>query len=286
MSHYWRHPAVAHMEIRNVEDGRSFSHARHSHATFSIGAITQGQSTYLNGDSSRLISAGSVVLMNPGVVHACNPVHDQPWAYRMFYVDAQWLAALQQHPNTGTRTSFVPFVQTYSADVSLFDELDDLYHTLTASDCAPSIMQGATLRFFQQLVARLQPVSDDAKCVPHKMVRAAEFIREHCAGPLRLKDIASAVQLSPSYLIRAFKVCHGLTPHGYLIDCRLKLARDCLRRGEDIAQVAARVGFADQAHLQRLFKRALATTPGQYRGEPILAADTGRSPRAARPWRD
>ena len=87
-------------------------------------------------------------------------------------------------------------------------------------------MQGATLLFFQRLVARLQPVSDDAKCEPHKMAQAAEFIREHCAGPLRLKDIASAVQLSPSYLIRAFKVCHGLTPHGYLIDCRLKLARN------------------------------------------------------------
>ncbi|MBC2678918.1 AraC family transcriptional regulator [Pseudomonas sp. MBT-2] len=282
MSHYWRHPALAHLEIRNVEDGRTFSHARHSHSTFSIGAIMQGQSTYLNGDSSRLISAGSVVLMNPGVVHACNPVHEQPWAYRMFYVDAQWLATLQQ-PGSGTQKDFVPFAQTYSADVSLFDELDDLYRTLTASDCPPNIMQGATLGFFQRLVKRLQPVSNDAKSEPHKMAQAAEFIREHCADALRLEDIASAVQLSPSYLIRAFKACHGLTPHGYLIDCRLKLARDGLRPGEDIAQVAARVGFADQAHLQRLFKRALATTPGHYRGVPTQAIDTPRSPRAARP---
>jgi AraC-like DNA-binding protein len=281
MSHYWRHPAVAHIEIRNVEDGRTFSHARHAHATFSIGAIIQGQSTYLNGDSSRLISAGSVVLMNPGVVHACNPVHEQPWAYRMFYVDARWLAALQQ-PISGAQKGFAPFAQTYSADVSLFDDLNDLYYTLTTSDCAPSIMQGATLSFFQRLVTRLQPAGK-ANCEPHKMIQAAAFIREHCARALRLEDIASAVQLSPSYLIRAFKACHGLTPHGYLIDCRLQLARDSLRHGEDIAQVAARVGFADQAHLQRLFKRALATTPGQYRGVPTRALDTRRSPQAARP---
>jgi len=282
MSHYWRHLAVPHLEIRNVEDGRSFSHARHSHATFSIGAIIRGQSTYLNGDSSRLIGAGSVVLMNPGAVHACNPVHDQPWAYRMFYVDAQWLATLQQQRRPGMQKDFLPFAQTYSADVSLFDELDELYQTLMASDCASNIMQGATLGFFQRLVTRLQP-SDDAKCEPLKMAQAAEFIREHCACELRLEDIASAVQLSPSYLIRAFKACHGLTPHGYLIDCRLKLARDYLRQGEGIAQVAARVGFADQAHLQRLFKRALATTPGQYRGVPTQATDTRRSPRAMQP---
>lgn len=133
MSHYWRHPALAHLEIRNVEDGRTFSHARHSHSTFSIGAIMQGQSTYLNGDSSRLISAGSVVLMNPGVVHACNPVHAQPWAYRMFYVDAQWLADLQQQQSFGTQKGFVPFAQTYSADVGLFDELDDLARSRPAT---------------------------------------------------------------------------------------------------------------------------------------------------------
>jgi AraC-like DNA-binding protein len=283
MAHYWRHPTIPHLEIRNVEDGRSFSHARHSHSTFSIGAVTQGQSTYINGDSSCLISAGSAVLMNPGAVHACNPVHERPWAYRMFYVDAQWLAALQQQQSPGNQKGFSPFAQTYSIDVSLFDELDDLYHTLTAIDCASNIMQGATLGFFQRLVARLQPFSDDANCEPQKIADAAEFIRQHCTSALHLEDIASAVQLSPSYLIRAFKACHGLTPHGYLIDCRLKLARDYLRQGESIAQVAARVGFADQAHLQRLFKRALATTPGQYRGVPTQAADTRRNLRAMQP---
>lgn len=286
MSHYWRHPALAHLEIRNVEDGRTFSHGRHSHATFSIGAITQGQSTYLNGDSSRLISAGSVVLMNPGTVHACNPVQEQPWAYRMFYVDALWLAALQPQPGTHTPATFVPFAQTYSDDVSLFDELEGLYHTLTGSHCAPSLMQAATLRFFQRLVARLQPTRDGAKDKPYKIALAAAFIREHCVCALRLEDIASAVQLSPSYLIRTFKACYGLTPHGYLIDCRLKLARDGLRQGEDIAQVAVSVGFADQAHLQRLFKRAFAATPGQYRGVPTQAIDTRHSPRATRPWLD
>ena len=73
MPHYWRHSAVPPIEIRNVEDDRTFSHASHAHATFSIGAIMAGQSV-------RHISAGSVVLMNPGVVHACNPLQGQPWA--------------------------------------------------------------------------------------------------------------------------------------------------------------------------------------------------------------
>jgi AraC-like DNA-binding protein len=64
----------------------------------------------------------------------------------------------------------------------------------------------------------------------------------------------------------------------------LQLAREGLRRGEGIAEVAARVGFADQAHLQRLFKRTLATTPGQYRGLLTPATNTGRNPPTKQPY--
>lgn len=285
MSYYWRHSAVPHIEIRNVDDGRTFSHGRHSHETFSIGAIISGQSTYLNGDGTRQINAGSVVLMNPGAVHACNPVLGQPWAYRMFYVDAHWLTDLQRQHGLDAQEGFVPFVETYNADAGLFVELDDLYSALTGPDTSPDIMQAAVLNFFRRLIARFQPASADMKRSPYKIAQAAELIREQCVSGLCLEDIAATVQLSPSYLIRAFKACYGLTPHSYLIDCRLKLAREGLRRGETIADVAASVGFADQAHLQRLFKRALAATPGQYRGSPTQAADTLRNQRAALPWR-
>jgi AraC-like DNA-binding protein len=266
MSHYWRHSAIPHIEIRNVEDGRTFSHASHAHATFSIGAIMAGQSSYLNGQSVRHISAGSVVLMNPGVVHACNPLQGQPWAYRMFYVDAEWLALVQDEEGIGATKGFTPFVETHSTDPALFAGLDSLYLTLTQRDAAPDMLQAAVLTFFQRLMAWQRTTHHHTTCVPNKMIQAADFIREHCTDALRLEDIAAAVQLSPSYLIRTFKAHYGLTPHRYVIDCRLQRAREGLRRGDGIAEAAAQAGFADQAHLQRLFKRALAATPGQYRG--------------------
>lgn len=266
MSHYWGNSAVPHIEIRNVEDGRTFSHESHAHATFSIGAIMAGQSSYLNGRSVCHVSAGSVVLMNPGVVHACNPLQGQPWAYRMFYVDAEWLALMQHEEGAGAKNGFTPFVENHSTDPVLFAELDSLYLTLTRYSTAPELMQTAVSTFFQRLVARQKATQTHVACVPSKMIQAADFIRGHCTDTLRLEDIAAAVQLSPSYLIRTFKAHYGLTPHRYVIDCRLQRAREGLRRGDGIAEAAAQAGFADQAHLQRLFKRALAATPGQYRG--------------------
>jgi AraC-like DNA-binding protein len=83
--------------------------------------------------------------------------------------------------------------------------------------------------------------------------------------PLKLQDISSAADLSVSYLIRAFKDEYGMTPHAYLTNCRVEFSRARLRKGVPIADVAFEAGFADQAHLQRTFKRVVAATPAQYR---------------------
>ncbi len=84
---------------------------------------------------------------------------------------------------------------------------------------------------------------------------------------LKLEDICEAAQLSPSYLIRAFKQHYGMTPHAFLVNRRIQFAQDQLRSGKQIADVALQAGFADQAHFQRAFKQHLAATPGSIAGE-------------------
>ncbi|MNE94729.1 Transcriptional activator FeaR [compost metagenome] len=56
-----------------------------------------------------------------------------------------------------------------------------------------------------------------------------------------------------------------MTPHAYVINRRIQLGQSALRLGRPIAEVALESGFADQPHFQRMFKRLLAATPGQYR---------------------
>ncbi|MBB5468099.1 AraC-like DNA-binding protein [Paraburkholderia sp. CI2] len=54
-------------------------------------------------------------------------------------------------------------------------------------------------------------------------------------------------------------------PHAYLVRLRLRAARRLLATGRTPAQVAAEVGFADQSHLGRWFRRAYRMTPAAYR---------------------
>ncbi len=100
------------------------------------------------------------------------------------------------------------------------------------------------------------------------VAEAARFIQQNYTRDVSLSDIAEAVHLSPFHVARLFKQALGVSPHQYLIQVRVTSARSLLSAGSgerSLAEVASAVGFADQSHLTRHFKRLLGVTPKQLR---------------------
>jgi AraC-like DNA-binding protein len=263
---FWRDDALPFIEARSIHDGRNVCYGGHAHESFSIGIVLHGRCNYLNGKTRQHIGPGSVVVMNPGDAHACNPSHDERWSYHMLYVDVPWLSRIQQDLGASANQDFQPFLTTAISHPRLYDGLQRLYDLLTDRQAECLQKHSAALTFMTEVHQALSPKPALLLRLGHRgLERAAEFIRQHHARSLKLDEICSAAQLSPAYLIRAFKARYGLTPHAYLTNCRVEFSRAQLRRGRPIAEVAAAAGFADQAHLQRSFKRLVAATPGQYR---------------------
>jgi AraC-like DNA-binding protein len=262
---FWRDARLPFIEARSIADGRKVCYSRHSHQVFSIGAITAGQSTYLHEKTSRTISTGTVVLMNPGDVHACNPIDDQPWSYIMLYVDAQWLGSVQQACGVEGDQVFLPVPATHSTDPELFAGLLSLHRLLIDPTLAALEKHQPAIAFFMSMQQRLGGPGAIIKKVNLKVQRAAQYIDEHFLRAIRLEEVCQAASLSEAYLIRAFEQHYHMTPHAYLVNRRIQHAQTQLRDGEPIADTAQQSGFADQAHFQRVFKKHLAATPGQYR---------------------
>ena len=262
---FWRDDTLPFIEARAIADGREVCYTRHAHEHFSIGAITAGRSTYVHEQSQFEVSTGTVVLMNPDDVHACNPIDDQPWSYLMLYVDTAWLTDLQHQLGFSDDLAFRRFAVTHTSDASLFDGLKTLYEVLVDPQQDVLRKQSTAVEFFSDVQLRLNPTDQPLREPNFKLERAAEFIRDHCTQMLKLEDICEAAQLSPSYLIRAFKQHYGMTPHAFLVNRRIQFARDQLRHGKLIADVALEAGFADQAHFPARLKQHLAASPAQYR---------------------
>lgn len=101
---------------------------------------------------------------------------------------------------------------------------------------------------------------------PRAVSRAIAYIQENYSRDVGLADIAEAAHMSPFHLTRLFKRATGVAPYQYLIQLRVNSARALLAAGagrRSLAEIASAVGFSDQSHLTRHFKRLLGMTPGQ-----------------------
>jgi AraC family transcriptional regulator len=96
--------------------------------------------------------------------------------------------------------------------------------------------------------------------------RLAELIEADLEGDLSLETMAAEVDLSPLYLIRAFKSAFGEPPHRYVLRRRIERAKELLRATDmPVAEVALAVGFSSQSHLSSWFQRLVGTSPAAFR---------------------
>jgi AraC-like DNA-binding protein len=94
--------------------------------------------------------------------------------------------------------------------------------------------------------------------------RAVALIEANFTSRLTRKEMARTAGMSESYFSYLFSRQFRLSPHQYLVRCRLQHARKLLlmRKKElSIVDVACDCGFADQAHFTRHFRRAYGVTP-------------------------
>ncbi len=110
------------------------------------------------------------------------------------------------------------------------------------------------------------PPAPKGGLAPWQMRRVAAHVQVNLGQRIHVESLAGLVRLSTSHFCRAFKVSFGQTPHAYVMDRRLDLARHMmLTTSESLCQISVVCGLADQAHLTRLFRRHFDETPYQWR---------------------
>lgn len=88
----------------------------------------------------------------------------------------------------------------------------------------------------------------------------------HLDQTIRIPDLAEIVGLSIGHFSRCFKGSFGVSPHDYVIRSRLERAKALMRQSRSpLSQIALDSGFADQAHMSRMFHAIVGSTPTRWR---------------------
>jgi transcriptional regulator GlxA family with amidase domain len=151
--------------------------------------------------------------------------------------------------------------------VALDEALESLCQLLM-QETAGGCKHGSS--FFQSLsralVQRLVPVPPALVRDP-RIERADRFIERHFQEKISLKEIAEVARLSTYHFLRAFSATVGVSPHKYMIACRLRHAQRLIISSAStrlLADIAVEAGFYDEAHLASHFRRAFGQPPGRW----------------------
>ena len=98
-----------------------------------------------------------------------------------------------------------------------------------------------------------------------KLQTVIDYIQANLEEKISLNTLAEITEISPYYFCRLFKKSTGITPYQYFIKCRIDRAKVLLKeRKMSISDVAFEVGFSNQSHFTKHFKRLVGTTPKVY----------------------
>jgi len=101
--------------------------------------------------------------------------------------------------------------------------------------------------------------------------RAKEILAADLRGEVGISELAEACGMSTAHFARSFKATTGLPPHRWLMEQRIRKAKDLLRNTRrGLGEIAVTCGFASQSHFTRVFGRLVGTTPGIWRQESSL----------------
>ncbi|MEU9338930.1 AraC family transcriptional regulator [Streptomyces sp. NPDC048290] len=236
-------------------------YAPHAHDEYTIG-VTVGGLEVIDYRGARVVSGpGNIVVLAPGETHTGGPADRAGYAYRALYAPP---ALLTDDLPGGTLPDFRAAVLD---DPELARALRLTHADLIA--CPDPLETESRLPWLLAALTHrhstVRPRPAPAPAATAIAVAVRDRLADDLLSPPSLAALAADLHLSRYQLLRAFRTAMGLPPYAWLAQHRVGRARVLLERGLRPAEVAPLVGFADQAHMTRWFRRVLGVTPAAYR---------------------
>jgi AraC-like DNA-binding protein len=250
--------------VQAVAAATRHAFARHWHEQYGVGVIHQGAHKSASGRGMVEAGAGDIITVNPGEVHDGAPIGDTGRSWRMLYFEPSIVRdAFGEMHEGGSRTEEFP--TPVMSDVRATATFGRLFEAMTASGDASSKMRGEELLLaLLSGVLRERAAAEAPRLAPMAIGRAKSRIDDAPAAPVTLADLARECGLSRFQVLRGFVRATGLTPHAYLTQRRIDLARRLIAGRVPLAEAAAASGFADQSHMTRTFVGKYGVSPGAY----------------------
>jgi AraC-like DNA-binding protein len=240
----WTVPEIPDLECFRV---LNFVHEypRHSHATWAIGVVDDG-------------TGG--IWYRGAEVHTGYPLQRGGISYSMLYIGEDLVKEILP----GIR-ELPMFPGIAVQDSALAPKLRRVCRWLEFGDSCLKTEAEVLSQLRQLFIRHARAKVGQASGQEPGQVRAIkEYLRENLHRNVSLNELAALTGLSKAYVIRSFRRAVGMPPYEWLLQLRIEEGRKRLKEGSSISELAFELGFSDQSHFHRRFKRVTGMTPAAY----------------------
>lgn len=246
---------------------------RHSHAEYQCCLSVDCPGEYEYREARHAVPIGALSVLHPDTAHVARDLHHRrrPATWRLVYVPAVDMARVAA--DAGRGSAGPSFREPVLAQPSLASEFARAHAAgrLGATALTEDVLWE---RFLARLALEHSSPSGTVACAPRggdrEADQARDYLQNHWAEAVRLRDLGAMVGLSPQRLCSVFGRRVGVPPHRFQLQLRVDRAKSLLVRGVPIADVARTTGFVDQSHLSRHFKRFVGVAPGAHLGRRCI----------------
>ncbi|MBN1142929.1 MAG: helix-turn-helix transcriptional regulator [Bacteroidales bacterium] len=226
----------------------------HRHKSISLGMVIKGSRMLTINLNDYIIAEGDVFIINSEEPHAIgetqNPGHD--------YIVLSFAPALiRQNAGTGN----LQFENIVGSDL-LAGNLERLFHKAMTGTLQKTDMNIEWLISEMHCFRKKEP--SVALVKDNRLEKVKTMLDQSLAEPHLLDTLADKAAISAFHMSRLFKTQTGMAPHQYLLDNRLRQAREFLESGQTVSDIAIAAGFYDTSHFIRHFSRYYGVTPQVY----------------------
>ena len=264
-SQFFKNKNLAYLEARFVKESECHYH-EHFHKTLSIGAIEKGNVSFSYQNKITILKPDELVIINPNIVHSCNPIENEARTYHMIYLDSVWCQNLQE-TIFGKLEMYIPISQFNIKDKDIYIEFIDLNYTLLDDNIfylkKEELLEIFLIKLFKKYCSK--SLVKDISFTNNNIHLAKKYIEDNINCNITVKEISKYLNISEFHFFKLFKQVYNISPHAFLLNQKICKAKLLLSKGNDISNITYELGFSDQSHFNRVFKHYVAATPYEYK---------------------
>ena len=233
----------------------------HFHDHYVIGLVEEGRRRLICRKREFILGPGQIVLFNPFDDHGCEPLDAMPLTYGCLNLSRETMARLV---GLSPGSSLPRFVSPVIVDERASRLLQRAQQAL--ADEAPVETRRTLL---EQVAAEILlphslPQTTTEPSDP-RIERICDYIEGSYNRKIDLDTLSDLVQANKYHLLRSFSRAKGVTPYRYVQTVRINRAKNLIRTGRSLSDVAFETGFSDQSHFSSFFKNFIGVTPKKYK---------------------